>query len=125
MRPQPAPNVPAEAGQAKRSTLRRPPFLRIRMKIVTAVFLTLLLLAAPSVSQTCDGNAPEVVNCMARVLTKVDAELNVEYQRALKVAKNQWTSSDVQNLKDAQRKWIPYRDAVCKAEYGLVGGGTA
>jgi uncharacterized protein YecT (DUF1311 family) len=62
---------------------------------------------------------------MRGILKTVDAELNVEYQRALKVTKNQWTSADVQNLRDAQRKWITYRDAVCKAEYGLVGGGTA
>jgi len=31
----------------------------------------------------------------------------------------------VQNLKDAERKWMAYRDAICKAEYGLVGGGSA
>jgi uncharacterized protein YecT (DUF1311 family) len=95
------------------------------MKIVNAVFLALLVLASPSVSQTCDGNTAEVAACMAKVLKKVDAELNVEYQRALKVAKVQWTLTDVQNLKDTQRKWIAYRDAVCKAEWGLVGGGTA
>ena len=95
------------------------------MKIVTAVLLALLVLVTPSVSQTCDGNTAEVAACMGRVLKQVDAELNVEYQRALKVAKGQWTSNDVQNLKDAQRKWIAYRDAVCKAELGLVGGGTA
>ena len=95
------------------------------MKSVAAVFLTLLVLAVPSLSQTCEGNAPEYVNCLAKELKTVDAKLNVEYQRAPKITKNQWTSTDVQNLKDAQRKWIAYRDAVCKAEYGLVGGGTA
>jgi uncharacterized protein YecT (DUF1311 family) len=62
---------------------------------------------------------------MARVLKQVEADLNAEYQRALKVASGQSTSTDVQNLKDAQRKWIAYRDAVCKAQYGVVGGGTA
>jgi uncharacterized protein YecT (DUF1311 family) len=95
------------------------------MKIVTAVSLALLGLAAPLVPQTCAGNTAEVVNCLAKDLTKVDGELNVEYKRALKVAREQWTPIDVQNLKDAQRKWIAYRDAVCKAEYGLIGGGTA
>lgn len=95
------------------------------MKIVTAVLPALLTLATPSVSQRCDVNTAEVVACMARVLKQVEADLNVEYQRALKVARGQSTSTDVQNLKDAQRKWIAYRDAVCKAEYGLVGGGTA
>ena len=78
--------------------------------------------AAPSLPDVRRNKRPEVVNCMAKVLKTIDAELNVGYQRALKVTKNQWTPTDVQNLKDAQRKWIAYRDAVCKAEYGLVGG---
>ena len=62
---------------------------------------------------------------MANILKTVDAQLNVEYQRALKITKDQWTPSDLQNLRDAQRKWVAYRDAVCKAEFGLVGRGTA
>ena len=85
----------------------------------------LLVSSVPSFAQTCEGNTAEVVNCMEKILKTVDGELNVEYQRALNVTKNQWTPTDVQNLRDAQRKWIAYRDAVCKAEYGLVGGGTA
>jgi uncharacterized protein YecT (DUF1311 family) len=95
------------------------------MNFVTAL-LALFVLVAPLVPQTCgDGNTAEVVNCLAKELKKIDAELNTEYQRALKIAKNQRTSTDVQNLKDAQRKWIAYRDAACKAEYGRVSGGTA
>jgi uncharacterized protein YecT (DUF1311 family) len=94
------------------------------MKFVFAISL-LLIYACPAFSQTCDGNTPEVVECTTKVLKKVDADLNVEYQRALRITKLQWTATDIRNLQDAQRKWIAYRDAVCKAEYGLIGGGTA
>ena len=50
-----------------------------------------------------------------------DANLNREYQRALRALSR---PSDVRNLRDAQRKWIAYRDAVCKAEYERAEGGT-
>jgi uncharacterized protein YecT (DUF1311 family) len=59
-----------------------------------------------------------------RVLKKVDAELTAVYQKALKVAKDSYTTEDVQNLINAERKWMAYRDAACKAERGLWGNGT-
>lgn len=66
-----------------------------------------------------------MVACLAKSLKAVDADLNAEYRKAVKVAKDQYKPPDVQNLRDAERKWMVYRDAICKAEYGLVGGGTA
>ncbi len=91
--------------------------------VVSAVFLTIPLHAQ---SERCDGNTPEMVACLTKSLKAVEAELNVEYRKALKIASDPYhRSNDVQNLRDAERKWIAYRDAICKAEYGLVGGGTA
>jgi len=91
--------------------------------VVTAVFLTIPLLAQ---SESCDGNAPEMAACLAKSLKAADSDLNAEYRKALKIAGDQYhRSTDVQNLRDAERKWIAYRDAIRKAEYGLVGGGTA
>ena len=91
--------------------------------VVSAVFLTIPLHAQ---SDGCDGyTTPEMVACLAKALKAVDDELNAEYRKALKVAQDQYKPADVQNLRDAERKWIAYRDAICKAEYGLVGGGTA
>ena len=83
-------------------------------------------MAVQSVAQdeSCDGNTYETAVCLVRVLKRVDAELNTVYQTALKVAKDPYTPADVQNLKDAERKWIAYRDAACKAERGLWGTGT-
>lgn len=88
--------------------------------------LCILLTALPCIGQddTCDGNTYEVSTCLSKVQKRVDAELNTVYQQALKVATDSYTPQDVQNLKDAERKWIAYRDAVCKAELGLWGNGT-
>jgi uncharacterized protein YecT (DUF1311 family) len=61
--------------------------------------------------------------CLSKVRDKVDAELSDTYQRALKMTKRVG-DDDVENLKDAQRKWAAYRDAACKAEYGLWGRGS-
>jgi uncharacterized protein YecT (DUF1311 family) len=57
---------------------------------------------------------------MMKAYKTADADLNKEYQRALRGLR----PSDARNLRDAQQKWIAYRDAVCKYEYGMVGGGT-
>jgi len=56
--------------------------------------------------------------CLSKIRDKIDAELNATYQKALRMTKR-FGSEDVENLKDAERKWIAYRDAACKAEYGL------
>ena len=90
-----------------------------------AVLLTLFTLAIPSLAQdeSCDGNTYDTAVCLLRVLKKADAELNAVYQKSLKVA-NDFTPADAQNLKNAERKWISYRDSTCKAETGLWGVGT-
>lgn len=91
------------------------------------MFLALFTLAIPSRAQdeSCDGNTYETAVCLLKVLKKVDAELNTVYQKSLKIAKDPYTPADVANLKDAERKWIAYRDAACNAERGLLGTGTA
>src|SRR5271166_1765976 len=61
--------------------------------------------------------------CVSKIRDKVDAELNTTYQDALSMAKK-FTREDVENLKDAQQKWMVYKDAACKAEYGLWGKGS-
>jgi hypothetical protein len=50
--------------------------------------------------------------------------LNMTYQLALKTVTSGYTTRDVQNLREAEKMWIAYRDAACKAEYGLWGGGS-
>jgi len=74
--------------------------------------------------ESCDGNTYEVAVCLRGVLKNADSELNSVYQKALASAAG-YTAEDVRNLRDAERKWILYRDAACKAERGLLGLGTA
>src|SRR5438045_643608 len=59
--------------------------------------------------------------CLVKLEDKVDQELNKVYQSALK----RWNKDpESEELRDAQRAWIAYRDATCKAEAGLYRGGT-
>jgi uncharacterized protein YecT (DUF1311 family) len=59
--------------------------------------------------------------CLSKIEGKVDQELNTVYQSALK----RWsTDPEREELRDAQRAWIAYRDATCKAEADLYKGGT-
>ena len=59
--------------------------------------------------------------CLAKVEEKVDADLNSIYQSALK----RWNEDPQKTeLREAERAWIAYRDATCKAEAGIYRGGT-
>ena len=61
--------------------------------------------------------------CLSKVRDKVDAELNTTYEKALRLTQRVG-DQDVENLRDAEQKWMTYRDAACKAEYGLWGKGS-
>jgi len=91
---------------------------------VTASLVVLLSLSANAQLDNCDGTTYDMSVCLSKILKKTDAELNAVYKQALEVAKDPFTPQDVRNLKEAERKWIAYRDAACKAEYSLWGGGT-
>ena len=59
--------------------------------------------------------------CLSKVEEKVDKELNAVYESALK----RWHGdSENAELRDAEKAWIAYRDATCKAEAGLYRGGS-
>ena len=62
----------------------------------------------------------DLVKCLNQALNASDAKLNSAYtqvQRAL-------SAEEAKTLVQAQRYWIQFRDATCKAEYNLYGGGT-
>jgi len=95
------------------------------MRSVT--ILLLLLLVAPFVkseddeSKCCCTTYGTSV-CLSKVRSKLGTELNATYSSTLEEIKD--SAADTANLKNAERKWIAYRDATCKAEYGLWGGGS-
>jgi uncharacterized protein YecT (DUF1311 family) len=96
----------------------------MRAFVVVFLFVGLGMVAAAQDEETkCCCTTRDTSVCLSNVHEKVNAELNAAYQKALNMAER-YGSQDVENLKDAEQKWTAYRDAACKAEYGLWGGGS-
>lgn len=74
--------------------------------------------------EKCCCSTVEVAACLARSYKEADGMLNRTYRDALAAVARYYTEQDAQNLKDAERLWVAYRDAACKAESGLWGAGT-
>jgi uncharacterized protein YecT (DUF1311 family) len=95
------------------------------MKTVTVLLLFLWIV--PSIRSEADESkccctTYDTSVCLSKVRSKVDAELTITYSSALEETKD--STVDMANLKIAERKWIAYRDATCKAEYGLWDGAS-
>lgn len=76
-------------------------------------------------------NTVEITYCAGLSYEAADQALNMTYQNAMAAAK-QMDAEGVFSaqpmatlLRDAQRAWIPFRDAACSAEAALAMGGTA
>ena len=96
------------------------------MTTVRALFVSLAFVSTVSAAQpedTCGGSTYDESLCLFNIRKKTDSELNTAYQKAMKSAAH-YGDKDIQNLKDAELKWIAYRDAACEAEYNLWGGGS-
>ncbi|HLX86475.1 MAG TPA: lysozyme inhibitor LprI family protein [Terriglobales bacterium] len=91
------------------------PFLGVTFLLATAT--------AQEEETKCDGTTYDTSVCLSKIHEKVEAQLDVAYQAILKIAER-YPPKDVANFKDAEQKWIEFRDAQCKAEYGLWGGGS-
>jgi uncharacterized protein YecT (DUF1311 family) len=105
--------------------------------------LAVLLLPAAALAETDIGAAcyedceasthsnPQYKACVARAADKADAALNQAYKalqdKVRAAAKDMSAQPDIQlnDLKDAQKQWIAYRDANCTFEDSLAFGGTA
>jgi len=66
------------------------------------------------------GSGVEQANCLSAAAKKADANLNETYQRITSVL----GPSDRQQLQNAERAWLTYRDQICGAERNLYNGGT-
>ena len=73
----------------------------------------------------CCCSTAEMRSCLSKVYETVDARLNEAYQQALTALARNYTAEDTKDLEEAQRLWASYRNAACKAEYGLYRGGSA
>lgn len=66
------------------------------------------------------GTTVAIERCFADSGKRSDADLNRNYVQIISVLK----ANDRQRLQKAERLWVAYRDAACRAEYDLWDGGT-
>lgn len=85
-----------------------------------------LVMAGPAQAQTINcadpKNTVEMGACAERELTAADKRLNDAYQRLMKDERRDENARKL--LRDAQRKWIPFRDAECGFIADEMRGGT-
>lgn len=95
------------------------------MSSLRSAFCILFIAASLSecAAEECIGTNAETTACLFEHFRIADANLNTVYQEALKSAAH-YGPKDVNNLRDAERKWIACRDAACEAEFSLFGGGS-
>ena len=75
---------------------------------------------AAGVSCNQPSSTVEEAGCFARASDAADKELNSLYAKARTVL----NTEERNDLLEAQRAWLKYRDLTCTAEYKLYGGGT-
>ena len=93
----------------------------IPLLIIPFFLFTSEIVYSPGYDQCLDKSGGITVNireCNARELKYQDALLNRYYRQAM----NRLSGKQRQELRDAQRAWIRYRDANCQLYYGLTGG---
>ncbi|WP_210115119.1 lysozyme inhibitor LprI family protein [Roseovarius aestuariivivens] len=87
-----------------------------------AAAILAVMLASPVAAQDCDGTTAEMIDCGARSLDLADGELNAVYKRVMHEAQ---AGGYAEEVRAAQRLWIPYRDAACAAEAAPYDGGSS
>ena len=96
--------------------------------------MCLLLVPLPAAAQQLNCAAPvtqaDMTSCAAQDADRADAALNAAYRVAIAQARRMdagqpgLSPSFEEILRDAQRAWIPFRDAACSAEASLARGGS-
>jgi uncharacterized protein YecT (DUF1311 family) len=88
-------------------------FMRFSITILAA--LMALGIGCSAQAQDCDASQASMNQCAAKELSTLDGELNKHYKAQMAWLKD---PAKKQALKDAQLKWIAFRDADC----GYVAG---
>jgi uncharacterized protein YecT (DUF1311 family) len=104
-----------------------------RARRVALAFVVLLAAAGPAWADDCK-NATSTVQmneCMTQDARAADAKLNQTYRRVLATlggadddSKQSYPASTKASLIEAQRAWVKFRDADCKAVFNRWKGGT-
>lgn len=100
-------------------------FTSLGTVICTALVILTASALTPAIAQdiTCnpDGAQAEMNVCAFEDFERADAALNAEYKLAVDAAKGMGVYDQ---LRAAQRAWLPFRDAACAAEAAPFQGGT-
>ena|SRR6218665_1781293 len=101
------------------------------MKTPFAILLAVVAAASAHAGDPCEteANTIEINQCAKQKFEQQDKLLNAAYQAALQVvpsANEPGTSGETPRalLVKAQRRWVEFRDADCKAKYQVFAGGT-
>ncbi|WP_419736665.1 lysozyme inhibitor LprI family protein [Pseudomonas sp. COR18] len=88
------------------------------MKYPLAAFLTFALSNLAAVAQAadgCDASQASMNTCTAQAFKRADDDLNRYYKAQMDYLKG---SAGKEALRDAQRKWLAFRDADCRYRVG-------
>lgn len=101
--------------------------MRLRSAILAAAFLSIAFLsiaAASAHAADCnlEGNTQQMLACVKQDLAREDKRLNDAYRKLTTALKEDEKATNL--LRDAQRKWIAFRDAHCAFEADEMRGGT-
>jgi uncharacterized protein YecT (DUF1311 family) len=101
----------------------------LRLLLVAGLIPVLTCSAQHMNSPTAPCQSPmsgvDSSNCFHVAAQKADKELNLTYSQIRAALKSRGGDDDLQNLVNAQRIWLQFRDASCKAEHALYEGGSA
>jgi uncharacterized protein YecT (DUF1311 family) len=83
--------------------------------MIAVLTLMALGIGCSAQAQDCDANQAAMNACAGKRLSALDADLNKQYKAQMTYLKN---PAQKQALKNAQLKWIAFRDADCVYQVG-------
>ncbi|MDF2641066.1 MAG: putative lipoprotein [Pseudomonas sp.] len=92
----------------------------MRLPLTLLAALMALGVGCSAQAADCDANQASMNQCAGKELADLDAQLNKHYKAQMAWLK---TPAKKQALKDAQVKWIAFRDADCNYEAGKARDG--
>lgn len=95
----------------------------MRLRLALPLVFAAVLPAVPAIADCGDdGNTRQMIACEQEELARADKKLNEVYRSVVAVVKEDEKKLNL--LRDAQRKWIAFRDALCRLEGDSARGGT-
>lgn len=96
--------------------------MRLRFAVLAAAFLSFAAASAHAADCNLEGNTQQMLACVKNDLAREDKRLNEVYRKLTAALKEDEKATNL--LRDAQRKWIAFRDAHCTFEADEMRGGT-